>query len=228
MVRPLLRRLAAAGGPAGGPAGDAGRTHRTASPGAVAVVLGGLLASCALSEWTGFHCIFGAFLFGAAMRRQGRLRDRALTLTSGVGSAVLLPAYFVTAGLRVDLCSVGGGDFLVLLLVLPAAVVGKVSGGFLGAWSQGLGRREATALGVLMNTRGLTGIVVLGVGLEIGLLDAGLFSVMVLMAVVTTAMTGPLMKRLLSRPSVGDEVVRNRTGQLGEGGQSPREDIELR
>ncbi|MFD0430977.1 cation:proton antiporter [Streptomyces zhihengii] len=118
----------------------------------------------------------------------------------GQVTALLLPVYFVVAGLKVDLGSMKASDFAELGLILLVAVVGKFGGTYAGARTQGLPSRPAAALGVLMNTRGLTELVILGVGLQLGLLDADLYSLMVVMAVVTTAMTGPLLARVYRKP----------------------------
>lgn len=190
VVRPLLRRLLAPGG-VGVPLSLRG----------LAVVLSGALLSAAATEAMGMHFIFGAFLFGIVMPADGAsalradLYDRTSQLTS-----VLLPVYFVVAGLKVDLGGLGVAEFTQLGAILFVAVAGKVGGTYLGARSQGLPPRPAAALGALMNTRGLTELIILGVGLQIGLLDDTLYSLMVAMAVATTAMTGPLMSLVYTRP----------------------------
>lgn len=99
----------------------------------------------------------------------------------------------MVAGFGVDLNGLGGAELLELGLILLVAVVGKFGGTYLGARSQGLESRSAATLATLMNTRGLTELVILGLGLHLGLLDSSLYSLMVVMAVVTTVMTGPLL-----------------------------------
>ncbi|MEU3404176.1 cation:proton antiporter [Streptomyces sp. NPDC006670] len=189
-VRPLLGRYLAAREPRGTAAGAHGPG---AGPLGVLTVL--LLVSGALSEWFGLHFIFGAFLAGAIVPRRGteRLRaavaDRFQTVTW-----MLLPAYFTVAGLKVDLSTVDGDGLGELALILLVAVGGKFGGAYLGARAAGRPARSATTLGILMNTRGLTELVILGVGLHLGLLDTDLYSLMVVMALVTTAMTAPLLR----------------------------------
>ncbi|AXI80107.1 cation:proton antiporter domain-containing protein [Peterkaempfera bronchialis] len=189
-VRPALHRLLVPGG-----------TAAPFAPWNFAVVLIGALLSAAATEAMGMHFIFGAFLFGVIMPRKGAealladIRDRTGQVTS-----LLLPAYFVVAGLKVDLGGLGSGDLLDLGLILLVAVAGKFGGTYLGARSHGLPPRPASALAALMNTRGLTELVILGVGLQLGLLDGSLYSLMVVMAVVTTVMTGPLLSRIYRRP----------------------------
>lgn len=112
---------------------------------------------------------------------------------TGFTTSLLLPVYFIVAGLQVDLSEVdtsGWSEFGVIMLV---AVGGKFGGTWLAARSQGLPSRRSAVLATLMNTRGLTELVALSVGLQMGVLDTSLYSLMVVMAVVTTAMAGPLL-----------------------------------
>ncbi|MEU9013909.1 cation:proton antiporter [Streptomyces sp. NPDC048479] len=190
VVRPLLRALLAPGGRAV-PLG----------PQKFAVVLIGALLSAAATEAMGMHFIFGAFLFGVVMPRAGADAIRTeIHGRTGQVTSLLLPVYFVVAGLKVDLGGLGSGEFAQLGVILLVALVGKFGGTYLGSRSQGLPPRPASALAVLMNTRGLTELVILGVGLQLGLLDGSLYSLMVVMAVVTTAMTGPLLSRVYAKP----------------------------
>ncbi|MFJ4581860.1 cation:proton antiporter [Streptomyces echinatus] len=197
VVRPLLRR-----------ASEASRRRKargTGSPGPredlnlVVLVLVGLLLSAACTEWMGLHYIFGAFLFGAVVPRDGggTLSEGALQRMEPLSRLLLLPVYFALAGLKVDLSGLALADLGALAAILVAAMAGKFLGAYLGARLGGSGRRPAAALGALLNTRGLTELVVLGLGLELGLLDGTLYSLMVVMAVVTTALTGPLLNRIL-------------------------------
>jgi Kef-type K+ transport system membrane component KefB len=191
-VRPLLRRLVRPAGP---------RSPRRLPKDRFALLFTGMLVSAGCTEFLGLHFIFGAFLFGALVPRDadaGATADvvRQATRLGGL----LLPIYFVIAGLRVDISGTGPGSLVTLALILLVAVGGKLGGGYLGARVAGLGHRTALGLGVLMNTRGLTELVILTVGLQLGLLDGRLYTLLVVMAVVTTAMTGPLLAVL----KVGD------------------------
>jgi Kef-type K+ transport system membrane component KefB len=172
-----------------------------------ALVLIGALLCGAATEAMGMHYIFGAFLFGLIMPSEGadRLRADLMQRTRTVTS-VLLPVYFVVAGLKVDLREFGWAQIAELAAVLLVAVLGKFGGTYLGARSTGLPARAATALAALMNTRGLTELVILGVGLQVGLLDGGLYSLLVVMALVTTAMTGPLLTRTYAKPVIVPET----------------------
>lgn len=202
VVRPLLGRFLATREPRGPGGGERGPGAATLG---VLTVL--LLVSGALSEWFGLHFIFGAFLAGAIVPRHGteRLRaavvDRFETITW-----MLLPAYFTVAGLKVDLSTVDGDGFGELGLILLVAIGGKFGGAYLGARVAGRTGRSATTLGILMNTRGLTELIILGVGLQLGLLDADLYSLMVVMALVTTAMTAPLLRWAYPRQMVDADL----------------------
>ncbi|MET7669466.1 cation:proton antiporter domain-containing protein [Micromonospora luteifusca] len=190
LVRPLLRRLVSGGAP-----GNSLSVPR------LAVILSGALLSAAATEAMGMHFIFGAFLFGLMMPTKGaEARNDAIQHHTGQLTTVLLPIYFVVAGLKVDLGGLGLGGLLDFGVILLVAVGGKLGGTYLAARVQGLPRRASAAVGALMNTRGLTELIILGVGLRIGLLDESLYSLMVVMALVTTAMTGPLLAWIYRRP----------------------------
>ncbi|GGY38785.1 cation:proton antiporter [Streptomyces omiyaensis] len=214
VVRPLLGRFLAAREPAG--TGVAGRGQGTDRPGAGERGPGGgplgvltvlLLVSGALSEWFGLHFIFGAFLAGAIVPRKGTERLRAAVADRFEAVTwMLLPAYFTVAGLQVDLSTVDADGLGELGLILLVAVGGKFGGAYLGARATGRPGRSATTLGILMNTRGLTELIILGVGLQLGLLDTDLYSLMVVMALVTTAMTAPLLRWAYPRQMVDADL----------------------
>jgi Kef-type K+ transport system membrane component KefB len=148
------------------------------------------------TEWLNVHYIFGAFIAGACMPRETgeALRVAILERLEQLSVLVLLPVFFVTSGVKVNLSALDFRDFAELLAILGVAVGGKFIGAYLGARSAGVGGRQAGALATLMNTRGLTELIILNVGLQLGVLDTKLFSLMVLMALVTTAMTGPILR----------------------------------
>ncbi len=185
LVRPLLARLVGRYEQAGG-----------LTPDVLACVLVGLLLSAVITEEIGIHAIFGAFVFGAIMPRRGAagLTRALLERLEQVSLLLLLPVFFVVAGLGVNVGAIGLDGLWQLGLILVAAIVGKVVGATVAARTQRLPRREATTLGLMMNTRGLTEIVILQVGLQLGLLDQTMYTLMVLMALITTSMTGPLLR----------------------------------
>jgi Kef-type K+ transport system membrane component KefB len=211
VVRPLLRRYLAPD--------DMGAPLTTRS---LAVVLAGAMVSAAATEAIGIHPIFGAFLFGLAMPRKGTTMLRA-DVQDRVGqiSGLLLPIYFVIAGLQVDLSRLHVAELTQFGAILLVAVAGKFGGTYLGARLGRLPRRPATALATLMNTRGLTELIILGIGLQIGLLDGSLYSLMVAMAVVTTVMTGPLLALIYRKPVVVPAVDRAKRTELAGHGASP-------
>lgn len=176
-----------------------------ATPSVCAGVIAGVLISAAATEWMGLHYIFGAFLFGIVLPRQGteQLRRDVHDRLERLVTTVLLPVFFLVAGLSVDLSGFGPHQVGALALILLVAVGGKFLGAFTGASVARVPVRRAAAIGVLMNTRGLTELIVLNVGLQLGFIGGRLYSSMVVMAVTTTAMTGPLLTLLLGRPSAG-------------------------
>lgn len=162
----------------------------------VPLMVAGVLVSCAATEWMGLHLIFGAFLFGLVVPRTGvhaGLRERLGTSVEPLAS-LLMPIYFVVAGFRVDLSRLDATATGELFLILLVASGGKLLGVYGGARAARLDHRSALTLATLMNVRGLTELVLLTVGLNLGFLDPGLYSLMVVMAVLTTVMSGPLLR----------------------------------
>jgi Kef-type K+ transport system membrane component KefB len=206
VVRPLLRRLVAAREAAG-----------RLTPSLLAVVLVGVLTSSYAAEWLGVHYIFGAFIFGAIMPREGaaQLRHEILERLEQVSVLLLLPVFFVVAGLKVDLSKVGLVGLGELALILLVAISGKYVGAFVGARIQGVRTRQAAVLATLMNTRGLTEIVILTVGLQLGILDGPLYSLMVVMALVTTVMAGPVLAVIYPKRRVERDIAEAEQAALG-------------
>lgn len=182
------------------------RVRRANDKTLLALVLAGLLTSAGVTQAVGLHFVFGAFLFGLVLPREGteRLRGRLLEYTAGA-TTLLMPVYFVVAGFSVDLSKVGGAGLAELALILLAAIVGKFAGAYLGARSQRLPARRSAELATLMNTRGLTELIALSVGLRAGLISTDFYTLMAVMAVVTTAMAGPLLRWLSVAQGSEDE-----------------------
>ncbi|MFF4032677.1 cation:proton antiporter [Streptomyces sviceus] len=162
----------------------------------LAVLCAGVFASSWLTSWIGIHQIFGAFLFGFVMPREPR-RVLAAHLRQPLDhvSVVLLPVFFIVTGLGVDLGALTGPDYLALFLVIGVACAGKLLGAIVPARLSGMSWREAKDLGVLMNTRGLTELIILNAAVSLGVLDGRMFTMLVIMALVTTAMAAPLLSR---------------------------------
>lgn len=150
----------------------------------------------------GLHVIFGALLMGVlAPRRPDGTADRQLLHWMQRAGSALLPVFFAVTGLSLDIGGLNATDWAIFAGVCVLAIVGKIGGGMLAARAGRLPARESLTIGVLLNTRGLTELIVLNAGWQIGLLDRHLYTILVVMAVTTTAMTGPLLAALgISRP----------------------------
>ncbi|WP_181785542.1 cation:proton antiporter domain-containing protein [Streptomyces phytophilus] len=194
VLRPLLRRLAAR------------RSELRLTPTVFACILAGLLLSAAATEWVGLHYIFGAFLFGAILPRTGteQLHAEVHNRLGQMTGTLLLPVFFLVSGLKVDLSEMDTGGLGALALIMLVAVGGKSAGAIAAARLHRMPLRQSAALATLLNTRGLTELIVLNVGLQLGFIGQDLYSLMVVMAVITTAMTGPLLSWILGRPREDD------------------------
>jgi Kef-type K+ transport system membrane component KefB len=171
--------------------------HRPMSSLLQTTLFSGALLSAVVTELLGVHAIFGAFLWGLAMPRDDLLHHWLELRLEAVVLRLLLPLFFAISGLGTNLGSLDRPAlWFAAALVLLVAVTGKFAGTWAMARLSGVEPREAQALGWLMNTRGLTELVVLNVGLELGVISTELFTMGVLMALITTAMTGPLLSRL--------------------------------
>lgn len=164
---------------------------------------GGTLIACFIllcavaTNGLGVHPIFGAFLAGLVMPRSSRTVADFTVKTEGLTMWLLLPFFFTAVGLQTRLQSVFGATAgWTLLGVLAVAVAGKVGGAFLVSRLAGESRRDALGLGVMMNCRGLTELVVLDVGLSLGVITPALFSILVVMTLLTTVATDPLLRLL--------------------------------
>ena len=166
------------------------------------------LASAWVTEALGVHALFGAFLAGVVVPRGGLTGARAMAegiadRIEDVVGAVLLPIFFAFTGLRTSLMLLDDAwAWGVAALVLAIAVAGKLGGSAIAARISGMSWRESLAIGSLMNTRGLMELVILNVGLDIGVISPALFAIMVVMALVTTVATSPLIGVLLRREAM--------------------------
>ena len=158
-------------------------------PVALALALGSAWVTASL----GLHPIFGGFLAGLTMPSLDGAPDAEVLRPMEQVAGLLLPLFFVVTGLSLNVGALGGSAFVLLGLFCVLASVGKLGPGYLAARVGGLGRRDSAAVAMLVNTRGLTELIALNVGLSAGLIDQQLFSVLVLMAVIMTMMTAPLL-----------------------------------
>jgi Kef-type K+ transport system membrane component KefB len=184
VARPLLRRL-----------GDRVAARGDIVSAEVALLLLALLASAGVTELIGIHALFGAFLFGAMLPKEGDLAKLMIEKLEVVAVYLLLPLFFAYSGLNTRIGLVNSsGDWLVVLGMVALATVGKFGGSALAARATGLNWREASAIGVLMNTRGLMELIVLNVGMELGVISPTMFTMLVIMALVTTFATTPILR----------------------------------
>jgi len=164
------------------------------SPDTIAIVFLFVLASGLVTESLGVHALFGAFLAGVVMPRDPALSRELSQKCEAVVVVLLLPIYFALTGLRSSIFLISGISlWLYCVAIIALAVAGKLGGSLLSGRLNGMSWREATAVGILMNTRGLVELVILNIGLDLGILSPTLFSIMVLMALFTTVMTTPLL-----------------------------------
>jgi Kef-type K+ transport system membrane component KefB len=167
-----------------------------------AQVLAVLLASALLTELIGIHALFGAFLAGAIMPAIHEFRQQLRERFESLSSVFLLPIFFAYTGLRTEIGLLNDpSTWVVCVGIVLVAIAGKLLGSMLAARWSGSSWHDAFVLGALMNTRGLMELVALNVGYDLGILSPRMFTMLVLMALVTTAMTGPLID-LASRRDV--------------------------
>jgi Kef-type K+ transport system membrane component KefB len=156
-----------------------------------------MFMSAAATDAIGIHAILGAFVVGALIPHESPLAEFLTRRLSFPVASILMPAFFAVAGLRTEINLISGWtDWAVCGFIIVCASAGKIGGTLAGARLSGLSWRDATALGVLMNTRGLVELIVLNVGLEIGVISPRFYAMMVVMTLATTLMTGPLLRRL--------------------------------
>jgi Kef-type K+ transport system membrane component KefB/nucleotide-binding universal stress UspA family protein len=183
-VRPFLHRL-----------GARSDNREGLTQNRVAVTLLLLLASCWTTELIGIHALFGAFMLGAVMPKQGGFARTLADRLEDLVVVFLLPLFFAYSGLRTQLGLLDTPEaWIMCALVTLVACVGKFGGSALAARITGLSWRESAALGILMNTRGLMELIVLNIGLDLGVISPTLFTMMVIMALVTTFITTPLLQ----------------------------------
>lgn len=208
VVRPVLVKL-----------NDRFKAAGQLTPDVLAIILVLLLASSWCTSQIGIHSIFGAFVLGAVFPRDGAeaFTRAILERVESVAVLLLLPLFFIVTGLNAQVGQVSIGSFLaVLAAVVAVACVGKFVGATVAGRIQGLSWRRSAAIGTLMNTRGLTELVLLSIGLDKGVLDDTLFTALVLMAVITTVMTSPMMKRIYPERMVQHDIAEAERAALGD------------
>ncbi len=178
----------------------------------LAGVLLALLVAAGTTEWLGVHALFGAFVIGTAIPREREFVRDLTERLEDVTVVLFLPLFFASAGLRTSIGLVSGAEMWgYTALICVVAIIAKFGGSAVAARAGGLPWREARALGVLMNTRGLMELVILTIGLDLGLISPALFAMLVLMAIATTFLTTPLLEwiypsRLILSDSDADDA----------------------
>ena len=190
VVRPLMRRWSVT-------------WRNNASQDAIAAMLVLALVCAWITEILGVHALFGAFLAGAIVPANRPIVREVIHKLEDLTVVFLVPLFFAFTGLRTSLGLLQGVEMWVYALVIIAvAVAGKAGGCGIAARLSGMSWRDAAALGVLMNTRGLMELVVLNIGLDIGVIGPELYAMMVVMAIVTTFLTTPLLSLLRIHPTI--------------------------
>jgi Kef-type K+ transport system membrane component KefB len=179
LARPLLTRLVS--------------SHKKAADARLTAVVLACAASAAVTEAIGVHALFGAFFIGLVMPKNRQFTSQVSAALQPL-TEFLLPVFFAYTGLRMSVPAFSLGLLLDGLAILVVAALGKGGGAMVAARLAGMTWREATCLGALLNTRGLVELAVLNVGLELHILSPALFSLMVVMALATTAMAVPILR----------------------------------
>ena len=189
LVRPALRKLE-----------TMYHQREAISQNMLALILLLVLLSAWVTETLGIHALFGAFLVGAIMPKEPEFVHALDQKLHDLAVVLLLPIFFAFTGLRTSIGLVDGLEmWFYCALIIFVAIAGKFGGSSISARITGLPWREAGALGILMNTRGLMELVILNIGLDIGVISPALFAMMVLMALITTFMTSPILEWLYFR-----------------------------
>ena len=191
VVRPAMVRLSLV-------YGNRGRLTQ----GVMAAIFVALLVSASATELIGIHAVFGAFALGAVIPHDSGMARELTDRLEDIVIVLLLPAFFAYTGLRTQIGLVSGYEqWMMCALIVVVASAGKFGGSVVAARITGLNWRDSSALGVLMNTRGLMELIVLNIGLEMNVISPTLFAMLVIMALVTTFATTPIL-HLITRHEI--------------------------
>jgi K+:H+ antiporter len=192
IVRPALPRLI----------GSKRLEEEEPSKGVLALIICVVVAAALSTEMIGIHALFGSFLAGAIMPHAGSFRHKLAIRIENFSSVLLLPLFFTFTGLRTQIGLLNNStDWLICGLIILVATIGKLGASAVTARLAGIQWSEALKLGALMNTRGLMELIALNIGYDLGILSPRVFTMLVIMALVTTFLTGPLLD-LFSRKTV--------------------------
>src|SRR5271167_3051472 len=189
VIRPAMVRLSLV-------YGNRGRLTQ----GVLASIFIALLVSASATELIGIHAVFGAFALGAVIPHDSGMARELTDRLEDIVIVLLLPAFFAYTGLRTQIGLVNGYEqWMMCALIVVVASAGKFGGSAIAARITGLNWRDSSALGVLMNTRGLMELIVLNIGLELNVISPTLFAMLVIMALVTTFSTTPILHLITRR-----------------------------
>ncbi len=173
--------------------------HQALSPTLLSIALMLFMASAYTADFIGLHAVFGGFLLGTVMPR-GALADQLRKLLEPFTVVLLLPMFFTYSGLNTQLTMVANVELLVVaFVILAASVLAKFGACWAAAWLSGQDNSTALGIGALMNARGLMELIIINIGLQAGVIGPALFSILVLMAIVTTLMASPLFEFVYGR-----------------------------
>ena len=183
-------------------------TRDEPSHGTLAVVVCVVIAASLSTEVIGIHALFGAFLAGAMMPDVDGFRRKISDRVHAFSSVLLLPLFFAFTGLRTQIGLLHDVEgWSILLLITLVATLGKLGGSAAAARFVGMPWAESLKLGALMNTRGLMELIALNIGYDLGILSPRIFTMLVIMAVLTTMMTGPLLTLLRwQKPEIAEDL----------------------
>lgn len=203
-VRPFLKRI-----------GELYQSDKSLSKTMIALFFLIMLISAFVTETIGIHALFGAFMAGVIMPANIRFRNMFIEKIEDVALVLFLPLFFVISGLRTEIGLINDSELWKITgVIILVAILGKFVGSALAARFVGQNWRDSLTIGTLMNTRGLMELVVLNIGYDLGVLNAEIFAMMVIMALVTTFMTGPSLNLIHKIFKTDKEVVNEKMHDL--------------
>lgn len=187
--------------------GAARLEHEEPSKGTLATIVCVVVTAALCTEIIGIHALFGAFLAGAIMPEMHGFRHKIGVRVENFSSVLLLPLFFAYTGLRTQIGLLNDVQgWLLCLLIIAVATLGKLGGSALTARFTGMSWSESLQLGALMNTRGLMELIALNIGYDLGILSPRIFTMLVIMALATTMLTGPLLTLFGARQTASDDL----------------------
>jgi Kef-type K+ transport system membrane component KefB len=182
-------------------------TEEEPSRSTLAVIVCVVVGAALCTEVIGIHALFGAFLAGAIMPEVSGFRQKLGVRVENFSSVLLLPLFFVFTGLRTQIGLLNDIEgWLICLTIITVATLGKLGGSAVTARLTGMSWSDSLQLGALMNTRGLMELIALNIGYDLGILSPRIFTMLVIMALATTMLTGPLLTLFRERHSVSDPL----------------------